>query len=200
MYFLLALLCAVSIANSDTVTIGRDLIQFSRVNGRLQIENLGSINSGPYRETADAQLKIITDNHVLAWQDSSGKWHNDGTSEGRDVMYEYKYKDLPNTVRSVIAYPVVTDSVVWRTVSVDSLNTGKKNCKHDWVYSDTWRAGGNMQCCVLHHGEHCDYDDLMRNRICRVCLRKETQREFWYQHRAEPPESEYGKLENRLNK
>ncbi len=109
---------------------------------------------------------------------------------GGNIHIENFGKIRPNSV--------VTDSVVWRTVRVDSLNLGRAKCEHDWVYSEAWRAGGNTMCGVLHNGFHCDYDDMMRNRICKKCLRKETQREFWYQHREKPPQTEYEKLEKKL--
>ncbi len=74
---------------------------------------------------------------------------------------------------------------------------------HDWVYSEEWGAREGLGCLVNHNGLHCDWTDKMRHRICRKCLRKETQREYWYQHRDEPPEppkTEYEQLEERLNK
>lgn len=92
---------------------------------------------------------------------------------------------------------VITDSVIWRTVEVDSNNLGVDTCKHKWVYSETWRAGGDRGCLVLHYGFHCSWDDRMRNKICKKCHRKETQREFWYQHRAEHVETEYEKLDKK---
>ncbi len=145
MNLLLVLLCGWSIANADTITIGGDLIQFSRDTGRLnfplRVENFGKIS----------------------------------------------------------ANSVVTDSVVWRTVKIDSLNLGKESCKHKWVYSKGWRAGGSRFCGVNHDGFHCECDDMMRDRICKKCLRKETQRELWYQHANKPPETEYEKLEKKLN-
>jgi len=95
---------------------------------------------------------------------------------------------------------VVTDSIVWRTAEVDSLNLGSSDCKHKWVYSETWRAGGNIGCAVLHWGSHCSYDDRMRGRICSVCKRHETQRQQWYEHSATPPKTEYEKLEELLKK
>ena len=96
--------------------------------------------------------------------------------------------------------PVITDSVVWRTVSVDSLHLGDEKCKHSWTYSKTWRAGGAIVCGVLHGGFHCSWDDLMRDRICGKCFRKETQREFWYQREKEHVKTEYEILEERLEK
>ena len=93
---------------------------------------------------------------------------------------------------------VATDSVVWRTTAVDSANPGIDTCAHDWVYSETQRAGGDVMCLVMHNGAHCDYDDLTRERICRVCLRHEHQFEQWYQHREAPPMSAFDSLKAKL--
>lgn len=93
--------------------------------------------------------------------------------------------------------PVVTDSVVWKTVGVDSVHVGDANCEHEWVNSKLWHVM-HTGCDVLHYGFHCSLDDAMRHRICKKCLRKETQREQWYQHRSEHVETEYEKLEKRL--
>ena len=93
---------------------------------------------------------------------------------------------------------VVVDSIVWKTVSVDSQNLGDKDCEHIWTHSATWRAGGNAGCLVMHWGSHCSWDDSMRDRICSQCTRKETQREFWYEHRKKHIETDYEKLEKKL--
>lgn len=95
---------------------------------------------------------------------------------------------------------VVTDSIVWRTISADGSHLGDENCQHEWVYSNTWRAGYAKGCLGLHHGFHCPYDDQMRNRICGKCFRKETQREFWFQTQQEHIETEYEKLEKKLKR
>ncbi len=127
---------------------------------------------------------------------------------------------------------VVTDSVVWRTVEVDSLNIGNGNkflCgsreevlqivrenpydmfpiyrytvedryNHEWVYSETWRTNDGRYDLVYRNndGFHRGWDDLMRSRICKRCLRHEIQMEFWYQHRRVNPETEYEKLKRKL--
>ena len=95
---------------------------------------------------------------------------------------------------------VVTDSVIWRTISVDSLNLGNINCVHQWVYSRTRLAMLGVGYGVFHNGFHCSYNDRIRDRICKLCLRKETQRESWYQHREEPPKTEYEILKEKLKK
>jgi len=92
---------------------------------------------------------------------------------------------------------VITDSIIWKIVKIDSDNLGSKNCNHKWKYSKEWKADYSF-CDVLHYGEHCSYDDKIRNRICEKCLRHETQKEQWYQHREEKPLSEYDKLEKKL--
>ena len=92
---------------------------------------------------------------------------------------------------------VIVDSIVWKTVAVDSLHLGKNDCNHIWTYSKEWRAGGNKGCLVSHNGSHCSRDDRMRDRICSHCMRKETQREFWYEHRKKYIETDYEKLEKK---
>ena len=94
--------------------------------------------------------------------------------------------------------PVITDSVVWRTVSIDSLNLGKEDCNHIWIVGAGRYPNNTVGCLVDHNGFHCDWDDALRDRICCQCLRKETQREFWYQHRKKHIETEYEKLEKKL--
>ena len=91
---------------------------------------------------------------------------------------------------------IVTDSIIWQTTEV--LSKGDSECLHEWAYSDEWRSGGNNGCLVMHYGWHCSWDDGMRNRICKACLRKEEQREQWYQHKYIRPETEYEKLEKEL--
>ena len=93
---------------------------------------------------------------------------------------------------------VVTDSTVWRTVAIDSLNLGKPDCNHDWKYSKARRFGGNLGCLVNHNGSHCDWDDMVRERICKLCLRWESQREVWYQHRKQPEKTEFDSLLGKL--
>jgi hypothetical protein len=82
---------------------------------------------------------------------------------------------------------IVTDSIVWRTI--DTLRQGDRNCKHEWVYSEEHPF--NIGCLVLHHGWHCDWDDMCRDAICRKCRMKISQRQQWYQHEVKPPKSEY---------
>ena len=93
---------------------------------------------------------------------------------------------------------VVTDSIVWKIVEIDTANLGNELCNHDWVYSKTRYAKPFSGCLVMHHGFHCDYNDKVRDRICRKCMRKETEREFWYQHRVTPDKTEYELLEEKL--
>jgi len=121
---------------------------------------------------------------------------------------------------------VVTDTIIWVS-TVDSLNLGDGSCgvelsrshigyangfwisyglwhetvyTHEWIYSEPWYAGSWQTCLVGHNGFHCDLRDKMRNRICRKCLRKETQREKWIQHRYVPEKSEYELLEEKMNR
>lgn len=92
---------------------------------------------------------------------------------------------------------VVTDSVRWVGVA-DSLHLGTPGCRHQWVYGDSLRASG-VGCAVFHNGFHCPYDDRKRIAICRRCLRREYQREMWYQRREEAVRSEYDILKDSLN-
>ena len=96
--------------------------------------------------------------------------------------------------------PVITDSIIWRTTEIDSLNLGKENCDHVWIYSKDQQSNKMTSCAVNHMGFHCSWDDAWRNRICSQCLRKETQREHWYQHRKKYIKTEYDKLEKLLKK
>ena len=97
----------------------------------------------------------------------------------------------------------------WTTVWVDSLNPGDTTCQHEWIYSETWRAGrigalrpedsNDDACCVYHTDGHCPWDDSMRGRICKKCMRHEVQRGYWniipviYN-----PETEYEILQKQL--
>ena len=94
--------------------------------------------------------------------------------------------------------PVITDSVVWRIISISV--TGDTTCNHEWVYSEARDVNPGYGCLVLHYGFHCSEHDLIRSRICRKCFRKENQREFWYQHRQKHILTEYEVLEDSLKK
>jgi len=83
---------------------------------------------------------------------------------------------------------VITDSVIWRMIQVK--NIGDTTCKHEWVYADSYRFGGNAGCLVMHGGFPCDGDDQIQWRICKKCKRHELRSEFWYQHKEKKPETE----------
>jgi hypothetical protein len=93
---------------------------------------------------------------------------------------------------------VVTDSVVWYLWKVD--NVGDTLCSHEWIKGEETIAGPGYGCLVNHYGFHCDYDDGVYSRICHKCLRKETWREQWYQHRPITPKTEYEKLDEMIKK
>jgi hypothetical protein len=41
---------------------------------------------------------------------------------------------------------------------------------------------------------------MIKSRICRKCLRKETLREQWYEHRTEPEKTDFDRLDERIKK
>jgi hypothetical protein len=92
-----------------------------------------------------------------------------------------------------------TDSVKWLFDGVDSLNEGDPLCSHVWEIKEL--PGSNMSCLVMHPpGQHCSWNDVRREKICKICLRHEYEREHWYQHQGIEPESEFDKLKKQLNK
>lgn len=101
--------------------------------------------------------------------------------------------DLPASER------IITDSLVWKIVGVDLLNTGDESCNHIWVYSDVTNIG-NLNCKVFHAGWHCYWDSKRKSRICSKCLRKEYMREYWYQHKHKEPITEYDMLNSMLKR
>ena len=116
-----------------------------------------------------------------------------------------KYFTTSNEFRNIIIGAeigaVVTDSIIWKLQTVD--NIGDSSCQHQWVYEGNRKDGMNVvigRCAVYHNGFHCSYDDRIRGQICKNCLRKETWREQWYQHRDIPPKSksEYEILNEKL--
>lgn len=95
---------------------------------------------------------------------------------------------------------VITDSIVWITTDIDSSNLGDRNCRHDWVYSEAVDANANLHCGVLHvAGEHCEFHDRFRERICRKCKRYEVQREKYFQHVRKPEKTEFEQLKEELS-
>jgi len=105
-------------------------------------------------------------------------------SRDSQVSDPIEYYNLPD---------VVTDSIVWITIQV--LNVGDVNCKHRWVYSKEVKTS-NIGCLVDHKGFHCNWNDMEKYRICKICLRKEHQREKWYQHKNYPKKTEYEVLDS----
>lgn len=93
----------------------------------------------------------------------------------------------------------VTDSIKW--VSTDTTFEGDCKCEHDWVYGEPDIAGygfATYSCLVYHPpGQHCDFNNDVREKICRHCLRSEIEREQWYQHFVAPPKSEFERLKEK---
>lgn len=93
----------------------------------------------------------------------------------------------------------VTDSIKW--VSTDTTFEGDCKCEHDWVYGEPDIAGYNFatHSCLVYHppGQHCDFYNDVREKICRHCLRSEIEREKWFQHYVEPPKTEFQKLKEK---
>lgn len=86
----------------------------------------------------------------------------------------------------------VTDSIKW--VADDTLYVGDKDCVHDWLYGEPEITGfeRSISCLVYHpQGQHCDWGDGLREKICRNCMRSEIERERWFQHFVAPPKSEF---------
>ncbi len=91
---------------------------------------------------------------------------------------------------------IITDSIVWRITDV--VLPGDSLCNHDWLEGEFSTAKPGYSCLVYHNGTHCSYNDKVKSRICRKCHRKERLREQWYEHREEPPKTEYEKLNEEL--
>lgn len=93
----------------------------------------------------------------------------------------------------------VTDSIKW--VSTDTTFEGDCKCEHDWVYGEPDIAGYNFatHSCLVYHppGQHCDFYNDVREKICRHCLRSEIEREQWFQHYVVPPKSEFERLKEK---
>jgi len=87
----------------------------------------------------------------------------------------------------------VTDSIKW--VATDTMFKGDCKCEHDWVFGepnyDVSGSGLSIGCLVDHNGGHCDYDDDVREKICRKCMRSVIEREKWYHRFVAPPKSEF---------
>jgi hypothetical protein len=89
--------------------------------------------------------------------------------------------------------------IVSRTwVTVEVIQAGKKDCKHEWVYSET--TGGVSNCAVYHNGSHCSLANLKRKKICRMCGRIEQEEEQIEEKWIPPPVSEYEVLEASFTK
>jgi len=119
-------------------------------------------------------------------------WRNDSliVIGGNSTIFKYSIPFFENNV--------ITDSIIWKTVDV--YNVGNKKCNHKWIYSESKHIQSyeGIGCLVLHNGFHCDWDDLIRNRICEKCLRKEKQREFWYEHIKKKAKTAYQMLDQKL--
>lgn len=92
----------------------------------------------------------------------------------------------------------VTDSVAWKPNGI--LFAGKDNCKHDWCFSESGHSSAYITwgCLTIHgKGEHCSYQDKVRSKICRLCLREESERERWYQHYVAPQKTEFEVLKEK---
>lgn len=95
-------------------------------------------------------------------------------------------------------YKVVTDSIVWELRDID--NFGDLKCKHEWCYSKEYGTENEfVSCGVNHNGFHCDWDSKIKSRICKICKRKETFIEKWYQHAESEKKSESEKEYEYLN-
>lgn len=96
-------------------------------------------------------------------------------------------------------YGWVTDSIKW--VPTDTTFEGEPDCNHDWVYGEPDIAGygfATSSCFVYHPpGQHCDFYNDVREKICRHCLHSEIEREQWYQRFVEPPKTEFQKLKEK---
>lgn len=92
----------------------------------------------------------------------------------------------------------VKDSTGWRVAEV--INEGDTDCVHEWIEGNFSTAKPGVGCLVYHNGGHCSYDDRVKDRICKKCLRKEHLREDYYEHFEPNPETEFEKLEKRLQK
>lgn len=93
----------------------------------------------------------------------------------------------------------ITDSIKW--VPIDTTFEGESNCQHDWVYGEPDIAGygfATYSCLVYHPpGQHCDFYNDVREKICRHCLHSEIEREQWYQRFVAPPKSEFERLKEK---
>lgn len=92
----------------------------------------------------------------------------------------------------------VTDSVVWMPSGI--LFAGKESCKHDWCFSEAYTSKEYVTfgCLAIHgDGEHCSYLDKKRSKICRLCLREESERERWYQRYVTHQKTEFEVLKEK---
>lgn len=98
-------------------------------------------------------------------------------------------------------YGWITDSIKW--VVTDTTFEGDCKCEHDWVYGvpDIAGYGFATSSCFVYHppGQHCDFYNDVREKICRHCLHSEIEREQWYQRFVAPPKSEFELLKEKQN-
>lgn len=99
---------------------------------------------------------------------------------------------ISTAVDSIQKFGWITDSITWVATDTTTFK-GDSKCAHEWIYGKpdfstvSWRFG----CLVNHDGAHCDYDDDVREKICRKCLRSVIEREKWFQRFVAPPKSEF---------
>lgn len=95
-------------------------------------------------------------------------------------------------------------STEWVTVRVDSMNLGEgadTGCTHDWVNSKsgTWADAAIDTLGLWNTGYRGGWDNpsaILRERICRSCLRRE-----WQDRRpVPPPKREFEELQERLRR
>lgn len=93
----------------------------------------------------------------------------------------------------------VTDSITW--VPIDTTFVGESNCQHAWVYGEPDIAGDGFvtHSCLVYHppGQHCDFNNDVREKICRRCLRSVIESEQWFQHFVAPHKTEFEILKER---
>lgn len=96
---------------------------------------------------------------------------------------------------SVQVFGWITDSIKW--VPTDTTFEGEEDCKHEWVWSESYHQVGAFTHSDYHNGDHCSRNDMLREKICRACLRSIVEREKWFQHYVAPPKTEFERLKEK---